>query len=59
LTPRTGMRNAELRHLKVGNIDSRRMLIHIQRRRAVAVAIGAPCGHRRWDWSFGGIASHE
>jgi len=27
----TGMRNAELRHLQVANIDSRRMLIHIQR----------------------------
>ena len=27
----TGMRNAELRHLQVGDIDSRRMLIHIQR----------------------------
>jgi integrase len=27
----TGMRNAELRHLQVTNIDSRRMLIHIQR----------------------------
>jgi site-specific recombinase XerD len=26
----TGMRNAELRHLQVRNIDSRRMLIHIQ-----------------------------
>ena len=26
----TGMRNAELRHLQVGDIDSRRMLIHIQ-----------------------------
>ena len=25
------MRNAELRHLQVANIDSRRMLIHIQR----------------------------
>src|SRR4029434_1411 len=28
---RPGMRNAELRHLQVTNIDSRRMLIHIQR----------------------------
>ena len=27
----TGMRNAELRHLQVADIDSRRMLIHIQR----------------------------
>jgi integrase/recombinase XerD len=27
----TGMRNAELRHLQVKDIDSRRMLIHIQR----------------------------
>src|SRR5215470_16560452 len=27
----TGMRNAELRHLQVSDIDSRRMLIHIQR----------------------------
>jgi integrase len=27
----TGMRNAELRQLQVGDIDSRRMLIHIQR----------------------------
>jgi len=27
----TGMRNAELRHLQVRDIDSRRMLIHIQR----------------------------
>jgi len=27
----TGMRNAELRHLQVTDIDSRRMLIHIQR----------------------------
>jgi integrase/recombinase XerD len=27
----TGMRNAELRHLQVQDIDSRRMLIHIQR----------------------------
>ena len=27
----TGMRNAELRHLQVGDIDSHRMLIHIQR----------------------------
>ena len=26
----TGMRNAELRHLQVRDIDSRRMLIHIQ-----------------------------
>ena len=26
----TGMRNAELRHLQVADIDSRRMLIHIQ-----------------------------
>jgi integrase/recombinase XerD len=26
----TGMRNAELRHLQVGDIDSRRMLIHIR-----------------------------
>jgi integrase/recombinase XerD len=26
----TGMRSAELRHLQVGDIDSRRMLIHIQ-----------------------------
>src|SRR5918993_2702267 len=26
----TGMRNAELRHLQVGDIDSRRILIHIQ-----------------------------
>ena len=26
----TGMRNAALRHLQVGDIDSRRMLIHIQ-----------------------------
>jgi len=27
----TGMRNAELRHLQVADIDSRRMVIHIQR----------------------------
>lgn len=27
----TGMRNAELRHLQVADVDSRRMLIHIQR----------------------------
>ena len=27
----TGMRNAELRHLQVADIDSRRMLIHIRR----------------------------
>ena len=27
----TGMRNAELRHLQVADLDSRRMLIHIQR----------------------------
>jgi integrase/recombinase XerD len=27
----TGMRNAELRHLQVADIDSRRMLIHVQR----------------------------
>lgn len=27
----TGMRNAELRHLQVADIDSRKMLIHIQR----------------------------
>jgi integrase/recombinase XerD len=27
----TGMRNAELRHVQVADIDSRRMLIHIQR----------------------------
>jgi site-specific recombinase XerD len=26
----TGMRNTELRHLQVRDIDSRRMLIHIQ-----------------------------
>jgi site-specific recombinase XerD len=26
----TGMRNAELRHLQVGDVDSRRMLIHIR-----------------------------
>jgi len=26
----TGMRNAELRHLQVADVDSRRMLIHIQ-----------------------------
>jgi site-specific recombinase XerD len=26
----TGVRNAELTHLKVGDIDSRRMVIHIQ-----------------------------
>jgi integrase/recombinase XerD len=29
----TGMRNAELRHLQVRDIDSRRMLIHIQHRK--------------------------
>jgi site-specific recombinase XerD len=27
----TGMRNAEMRHLQVANIDSRAMLIHIER----------------------------
>ena len=32
----TGMRNAELRHPQVADIDSRRMLIHIQRARGDA-----------------------
>jgi len=33
----TGMRNAELRHLQVTNIDSRRMVIHIQRGKVDAI----------------------
>ena len=51
----TGMRNAELRHLQVADIDSRRMLIHIQRvvsRGAASSAcgsrVGPPCYRGGW-----------
>ena len=44
----TGMRNAEMRSLQVKNIDSRSMLIHIERGKGVATAMSPsvrPAGH--------------
>jgi hypothetical protein len=45
----TGMRNAELRHLQVADIDTRRMLIHIQRGKgdAIGTCRSAPRCSRR------------
>jgi len=40
----TGMRNAELRHLQVGDIDSRRMPIHIQRGKGGTCRSASQCG---------------
>ena len=46
----TGMRNAELRSLQVKNIDSRSMLIHIEREKG---------GHRSADYHVPAIARDE